>query len=211
MSWSLCISIYVLFFSAISIESARAPHGGRSALGGRTIASEQEKDFDSKIRFYDVCYGISLDAVRASFERRRVCKAMLLNRLDALFNRSGIETSKKIQFDCLETHLEKDQTAEKRVELLPNREAEVIDQTLKEITQEKHVSYEEDAAARSLCRRLVDCQQSYRGGQLAFRKIWQCATDPSAKHRRLFLDGLLSSFFSTAIDQSRLYSSLTSN
>ncbi|NUM88807.1 MAG: hypothetical protein HUU37_06365, partial [Bdellovibrionales bacterium] len=179
----------VLFLFAV--EPARAPKGGRKNLGGRTIASLQEEDFDRALHRYEVCYGVRLEASLATPERRRVCKALLVHELNASLEAPGSYLEKPLVFRCHNTSLGRragHAEGDEEILLQPNREQAAIHEGLSPLLRQVNVSAEADREVRDACGFVSRCQRAMGLEGLSLRQLGSCLADRDALHQRLMGD-----------------------
>lgn len=192
IAWSFFgTTLLAVLFLLFTVAPARAPHGGKKFLGGRTIAAIQEEDFDRKILQYQLCYGVRLRAEEATKERRRVCKALLIHRLDAALGKPGTYLREPVEFHCEDTAFGRRKPANAdadAVALKPNAEFRAIDGLLERRLETVEVSDREDSFAREACDFLTECKLAMRPNQIALRKLASCLATPDMVHRRILLD-----------------------
>lgn len=185
--------LFLLLTAALflgGIAPARAPLGGKKSLGGRTIASLQEEDFDKKLMQYRLCYGVHLQAKSATQERRRVCKAMLVHRLE-LSLAPGIFFQEPVSFECVDTALGKNEWYENDhlvVALKPNAEDKAIDLVFASKLSSENVAQDRAEKIASACHFLADCRTAMAPGQLSLRKVGSCFFSDDTMQRELLLD-----------------------
>ncbi len=181
----------VLLFLLL-VEPARAPKGGRKSLGGRTIASLQEEDFDRTLYRYEVCYGVKLEAVQATPERRRVCKALLVHELNSTLDAPGSFLEGPVTFRCHNTAIGRRagraEGEDPVVLLQPNREQAAIQEGLLPYLRQVKVSTEADQEVREACEFVSRCQRAMGLEGLSLRRVGTCITDRDALHQRLISD-----------------------
>lgn len=210
MAWTLSFTFLVttLFFF-FTISSAKAPQGGKNSLGGRTIASIQEQEFDRRILNYQLCYGVKFFPDSATFERRRVCKAMLVHRLDLAFSKQGAYLKNPIEFHCGDTAFGKkewDNSGTPAVALRPNAEYETMDKALEANMDYRSVSPAEEDFARESCAFLTDCKNSMR--HFSIRQMGTCLSTTNVTHRKILFDEIGTMVFSPKSEPKILYSEL---
>ncbi|MCO5143660.1 MAG: hypothetical protein M9962_11275 [Oligoflexia bacterium] len=204
----------ILFVSVImflaNTNPARAPHGGKKNLGGRTIASLQEEDFDRKLLHFQVCYGIHFDPGDSTLERRRVCKAILLNQLEQTLEAQGVYVSEKVIFRCANTVFDKPSSGgDVAVGVLsPNNEFKTIHEVLNPRLEKASIAASIDGKARNACTFLTNCKWILEQPQVSYRKVAQCLMTKSSDHRRLILDELSAKLFGVSGHVDLLYSYL---
>lgn len=212
IAWSLSASfiLAVALFLFLAVP-ARAPRGGKHSLGGRTIASVQEEEFDRRILHYQLCYGIRFSAERATLERRRVCKAMLVNRLSRVLDEPGKYFRVPVEFHCEDTVFSRAPASESgvSVSLQPNREFTAIDQAIRSNLEVENVGESTDRFAREACEFLVDCKHAMRPSSLSLRKLASCFSTGDLTHRKVLLDEVGAMLFRAKANQTKiLYSEL---
>lgn len=205
MKKSLCFlwrnifaGIFVLLLFWVSIPSARAPMGNKKFLGGRTIASIQEEDFDKTLYRYQYCYGLQLRGERATQERRRACKAILVRSIEeALQRKPGAYFRHNMVFQCEDTALGplhwKDTKQEDTtiIALRPNHEEIVIAQAILEnLDYVSSASPELEAKAKDICNFYVDCKKAMRLENFSVRKIGSCLAERDEYKRRVILNSV---------------------
>lgn len=210
MAWTFFFTIVVttLFFF-LPITPARAPHGGKNLLGGRTIASMQEEEFDRKLLKYQLCYGVNFNSASTTLERRRVCKAMLMHQLDLAFEKSGAYLRAPVEFQCDDTAFGKkewENSGVAVVALKPNAEEESIERALASYIDYKKINSVEEGAVKEACDFLTSCKTSMR--TLSFRQIGTCLTTKNVMHRRVLLDEIGTMIFSSRTEPRFLYTEL---
>lgn len=190
------MAMTVTFF-LLSMETARAPHGGKKFIGGRSIASLQEEDFDHQLLQYRLCYGVKFSSESATLERRRVCKAFLVNRLELALSTPGSYLKKNLSFECNDTVFRRGTASsdETVFHLRPNSEFVVIDQALQENLTQEEVPESDDRFARKACAFLTDCKRSMTGTSFSFRKLGSCFFTNNITHRKILLDQVGSMLF----------------
>ena len=212
IAWSLTASfLLAMALFLILAVPARAPRGGKNSLGGRTIASVQEEEFDRRLLHYHLCYGIRFSADRATVERRRVCKAMLVNRLERMFEQPGRYFRTPVEFHCEDTVFSRAPASESGVSisLQPNREFTAIDQAIQAHMEAENIGESVDRFARDACEFLVDCKQAMRPGSLSLRKLAACFSTGDLTHRKILLDEVGAMLFRAKASQTKiLYSNL---
>jgi hypothetical protein len=191
---------FLLFL--VGPPSARAPHGGRNNLGGRTIATMQEQEFDRRLLQYQICHNVRFEAPGAAIERRRACKAVLVNRLDRVLGEAGSSLTEPLVFHCEDTavarQLAQQDSSGEVIRMQPNLEFMAIDQALERRIERAPVAESVDLRARDLCTFLADCRWASRPGQVSFRKIWACFSSDNAQQRNAYLDLWSDVFFGPA-------------
>lgn len=191
IAWSFIgTTLLAVLFLLFTVAPARAPHGGKKFLGGRTIAAIQEEDFDRKILRYQLCYGVRLRADGATKERRRVCKALLIHRLEEAFAKPGSFLREPVEFHCEDTAFGRRNpaSATETIALKPNGEFRAIDGLIERRLEQMEVSDREDHFAREACSFLTECKLAMRPNQIALRKLASCLATPDLVHRRILLD-----------------------
>jgi len=213
IAWSFSFTFLVtavLFF--VVIAPARAPQGGKNSLGGRTIASLQEEDFDKKILRYQLCQGVRFYADTATLERRRVCKAMLVHEMEAFLGASGAYLRTPVEFHCQDTSIGKKEwengEGQPAVALQPNFEEQEMEKVLAASVDHKIVSEEEDKFARDACEFLSECKEAMRPKTLSFRHLGHCLMTENITHRKILLDEIASMLFRVELSSKILYADL---
>lgn len=184
------LGLIALFFF-VTTAPARAPKGGKNSLGGRTIAALQEDDFDRKLLRYQICYGVKFLSDTSTVERRRACKAMLVNRMESALAESGRVFERPISFQCEDTALgAKEWTEEERPvgALRPNAEFSLIEDFINRYSNKLSVDPVVEVEAREACEFLTDCKNSMRIDHLSLRKIGACLVDKNPTHRKILMD-----------------------
>jgi hypothetical protein len=212
VAWSvMATTMLAVLFLFITVSTARAPHGGKNSLGGRTIASIQEEEFDRRILRYQLCYGVRLYSEKATQERRRVCKAMLVHRLEAVLEKAGAYFRVPMEFQCDDTAFSRRDPAQSRdiVALKPNAEFLAIDRALSAHLEQAEASEREDHIAREACSFLTDCKLAMRPNHLSLRKLASCLSTPDMSHRKILLDEIGAMLFHAKNGRTKLlYSEL---
>lgn len=207
MAWSLLATfILAVCFFLFLVAPARAPHGGKNSLGGRSIASMQEREFDQRILQYQLCYGVKFAADRATLERRRVCKAMLVHRLDQALARPGAYFKNPIEFSCEDTVFSRPKNAdsEAAVALQPNGEFQAIDKAVAANLEVASVGESSDRFARDACDFLTGCKLAMTSAQLSFRKLATCFTTGDITHRKILLNEVGAMIFRAKKSQTKI-------
>jgi len=193
MAWSGFVTVLfatVIFF--VLIQPAKAPKGNKRSLGGRTIASIQEEEFDRVLQQYQECYGVRFVAATATPERRRVCKAVLVHQLSQALGESGTYFVAPVEFRCENTAMGRrswyNEMNHAVAALQPNTELATIDAILKEQLDRRQVSMDVDARARDACAFISSCKRALSFERFSLRKIGTCFTDNNALHRRMMVD-----------------------
>jgi hypothetical protein len=211
-AWSIFVVLLIstgMFLFTIS--PARAPHGGKNSLGGRTIASLQEREFDQKLLQYQLCYAVNFNSERATLERRRVCKALLVHRLDRALSAPGSYLKAPMEFHCEDTVFSKpNQTGDLiHVVMQPNREFESIDQAVAANLEPGSVGESLDRKAKQACSFLTECKLAMGPQGLSLRKLAQCFSTGNVTHRKILLDEVGAMLFRAKEKQNKiLYSDL---
>lgn len=204
--------LLAVLFLLFTVAPARAPQGGKNSLGGRTIASMQEEDFDRRIMRYQLCYGVRFRGEQSTQERRRVCKAMLVHRLDSVFEKPGAFFRVPVEFQCEDTafgHREPSSVEFESVSLKPNAEFRAIDRFLSAHLEQTEASEREDHFAREACMFLTECKWAMRPNHLSIRKLASCLSTPDIAHRRILLDEIGAMLFRSKGGRAKLlYSEL---
>jgi hypothetical protein len=197
----LAAGLFLLFATP-----ARAPHGGKRALGGRTIASMQEQDFDKRLLHYQLCYGVRFVAERATLERRRVCKAILVHRLDRSLGVPGAYLKAPVEFHCEDTVFTRATASEVGISVVlkPNSEFQAIDKAIESALEVTTVGESTDLFAREACEFLTSCKLAMSGPQLSLRKLGSCFTTKNLVHRKILLDELGAMVFKAKENQTKI-------
>ena len=213
IAWSLfaTVSLAVAFF-LFMVTPARASHGGKNALGGRTIASIQEQEIDQKLLHFQLCYGVGFTAETATMERRRVCKVMVVHHLERAFAPPGAHFRGPVTFRCEDTVFVNRATAAERpndVVLKPNAEFPAIERAVTENLETAVVGESVDRVAKRACEFLTDCKLAMSKGKLSFRKLASCLSTGDLTHRKILLDEVGAMVFRAKEQHSKiLYSDL---
>lgn len=164
--------------------------GGKNSLGGRTIASLQEEDFDHRLLHYQLCYGVRFNGERATLQRRRVCKALVVHSLDLALRGTGAVLKYPLEFRCENTAFAKavEDLQPPPVLLKPNDEFRSMEVALREAVTPVDASELRLTRARTACEFLTDCKWATRPPHLSFRKLASCLTTNDELRRRLILD-----------------------
>ena len=213
IAWSYVATtllVGIIFF--LTITPARAPYGGKNSLGGRTIASQQEEEFDRKLMRYSLCYGIKFNAEKSTLERRRVCKAMLVHQMDAALQKTGAFLRSPTEFRCEDTAMGKKANSLDGtliVQLRPNAEFAAIDLALTQNLELVSVAENDDYFARAACDFLTECKLAMRPNHFSLRKLADCFSTNNLTQRKILLDEVGSMIFNTKEDSTKiLYSQL---
>jgi hypothetical protein len=193
MVWSgfvtACLAVVIFF---IFIGPAKAPKGDKHSLGGRTIASIQEEDFDRTLQRYNICYGVRFAANQATPERRRVCKAILVHRLEQSLAETGTYFPMQVEFRCENTAMGRkiwyDDLNQPVVALQPNAEFDSIEDLIKQHLDRKQVSASVDNQVRDACQFISRCKRALRFETFSIRRVASCFTDDDSLHRRMMVD-----------------------
>ncbi|RZA01471.1 MAG: hypothetical protein EOP11_17415 [Proteobacteria bacterium] len=211
-AWSFVgtlVPAFLLFFFLIG--PARAPHGGKNSLGGRTIASTQETEFDRQLLKYHLCYGVDFNPSKATLERRRECKALVVHRLQLALDRPGAYLKDPLEFQCENTVFGKPnlETSAISVVLKPNAEFTAMDEALSRSVEIANVAESTDRAVKQACEFLTDCKWATRPDSLSLRKIGSCLSTPNLTHRRMLVDEVAGMLFKVPGNRTKeLYGSL---
>jgi hypothetical protein len=198
------VALAAAFFLFL-VTPARAPYGGKNALGGRTIASIQEREFDHKLMFYQLCFGVRFTAEKATLERRRVCKAMLVHRLDQELSIPGAYLKRPVEFRCDDTiFTPKSEKGDDAVALKPNKEFDAIDGVFSSSMEHATVAESTDEFARDACNFLTDCKLATTPYKLSFRKLASCFATGNLTHRRILLDEVGAMLFRAKENQTKI-------
>ncbi len=201
-----CLLALLFFFGLV--VPARAPHGGKKSLGGRTIASLQEQDFDHKLLRFQLCYGVRFQAESSTLERRRVCKALLVHQLSQALHAPGAYFRSPIHFRCEDTaFLRKPADENTAVNLRPNKEFVEINRIIRQELEREPTLDADDAKAKLACDLLTDCKWAMR--TLSLRKLLSCFTTRDIAHRKILVDEVGAMLFHAKSGESKiLYSEL---
>lgn len=206
MKNSLLVSVLVcvLFFAVI--HPARAPQGGKKSLGGRTIASVQEEEFDHTLQKYQYCYGLRFSSENATQERRRSCKAIFVHKVEEILSRKpGSYFKEPMDFQCQDTAFSpqrKNANLDNWIFLRPNQELAVLENVLSANVVSIEVAPGLEERAKDVCDFMVDCKAAMR--KLSARKIASCFTESNSYKRRVMLDSLGQIIFHGKADRARL-------
>lgn len=198
IAWSVLFTTFLsAFLFLVNTGPARAPHGGKKFITNRSIASLQEEDFDKQLALYEICYGVKLNTDGCTLERRRVCKAMLVHRLDSTLAEPGTFFRQPLNFDCQDTAFKKKLASleEAQIPLKPNAEFQAIDRAIEDSIYRETVDTWKDRKARLACSYLVDCKQAMTGHNISLRKVRECMLTKDLAHRKILLDHLGSLVF----------------
>lgn len=205
VAWSVFASIALAAaFFLFLVTPARAPYGGKNSLGGRTIASIQEREFDHRLTFYQLCFGVKFSAEKATLERRRVCKAMLLHRLDQTLTLPGAYLRSPVEFHCEDTIFSSRKVASDSVVLKPNKEFAAIDGLFSSQLEQENVAESTDQFAREACEFLTQCKLATTAHQLSFRKLASCFSTGNLTHRKILLNEVGAMLFRAKGSQSKI-------
>jgi hypothetical protein len=207
-AWSCGASIFLAAFLFLFVVApARAPQGGKKFLGGRTIASQQEEDFDQRLLHYQLCYGVKFAAEEATLERRRVCKALLVHRLQAVLNRPGAYFREPLEFRCENTVNSRRLSSGVAVVMQPNHDFQAIDLAITRNLETANVGESADRFAREACTYLTDCKIAMN--RFSLRKVGTCLSTWNVTHRKILLNEVGAMLFRAKGSQDRiLYSDL---
>lgn len=210
VAWSITApTLLAVLFLLFTVAPARAPQGGKNSLGGRTIASIQEDDFDRRLLRYQLCYGVRFRAEQSTLERRRVCKAMLVHKLDAALEKPGAFFRVPVEFQCDDTAFARQPASDEIASLKPNAEFQAIDRVIAAHLEPGEASEREDFFAREACLFLTDCKWAMRPNHLSLRKLASCLSTPDMAHRKILLDEIGAMLFRARNTRSKLlYSEL---
>lgn len=213
IAWSSIVTtllVAIIFF--LSVSPARAPSGGKNSLGGRTIASQQEEEFDRKIMRYSLCYGVKFNAEKSTLERRRVCKAMLVHQMEAALQKTGAYLRGPTEFRCEDTAIGKKADSldgSLIVQLRPNAEFAAIDTALNQNLEVASVAENDDYFARAACDFLTECKLAMRPNHFSLRKLADCFSTNNLTQRKILLDEVGSMIFRSKSQSTKiLYSQL---
>jgi hypothetical protein len=207
MAWSLIATMFLAgIFFLFLVAPARAPHGGKNSLGGRSIASMQEKDFDGKLLHYQLCFGVKLNAYQATLERRRVCKVILVHRLAKVFAKPGSYLRAPMEFYCEDTVFTRSTASADTLSVLlkPNQEFAAIDRAVEANLETENVGESTHNFAKSACEFLTDCKLAMNGTNLSFRKLGACFTTGNLTHRKILLDEVGSMIFKSKQSRTKI-------
>jgi hypothetical protein len=173
-AWSYSATVLLsIFFYFVAIVPARAPRGGKNSLGGRTIASVQEEEFDHRLLNLQLCYGVRFDGGKSTPARRRVCKALVVHALDKALAAPGAILKAPVEFVCDDTAFPKEEPARDflpvRVHLKPNAEFLAIQQTLDKSLESVSTTESNALNARETCEFLTDCKWAMRPQAMSLR------------------------------------------
>lgn len=205
--WFTTLLTFIFFF--LAIEPARAPRGGKNSLGGRTIASFQEEEFDRRLLNLQLCYGIRFNGERSTPARRRVCKALVVHTLDKALAPPGTVMKFPVEFRCEDTVFPKDKEAGNEllpmvVQLKPNEEFRAIEAALGKSLETITSSEERALSARETCEFLTDCKWAMRPQGISLRKLASCLTNPNIARRKILLDEFGAMLFRIKNKQNRI-------
>jgi hypothetical protein len=197
-AWSFVgtlVPALLLFF--FLIVPARAPHGGKKALGGRTIASLQEDEFDRQLLKYHLCYGVNFNPSKATLERRRECKALVVHRLQLALEKPGAYIKDPLEFQCENTVFGKPNldTSAISVVLKPNAEFQAMDEALSRSVEVTNVAESTHRFVKQACEFLTDCKWATRPDTFSFRKLASCFSTPNLTHRKMLVDEVAGMLF----------------
>lgn len=197
-AWSFVgtvVPALLLFF--FLIVPARAPQGGKSSLGGRTIASQQEDEFDRQLLKYHLCYGVQFNPSKATLERRRECKALVVHRLQLALDRPGAFLKDPLEFQCENTVFGKPNldTSAVSVVLKPNSEFQAMDEALGRSVEVADVAESTDRFVKQSCEFLTDCKWATRPNTFSLRKLASCFSTPNITHRKMLVDEVAGMLF----------------
>jgi hypothetical protein len=213
MAWKFGASaLFGLMLFFFLVEPARAPKGGRQSLGGRTIASLQEEDFDRRLLHLQLCYGVRVVADECTLERRRVCKALVVHHLEKALSPSGSYLKNSLEFRCEDTAIMNPTSFmdEGVVSLRPNTEKVAIESVLEKSLTQIPLTTAQDKGARDACDFLADCKWAMRPQAFSFRKLATCLGTANFTHRKVLLDHIGAMLFHAKSGQNRaLYPELT--
>lgn len=205
VAWSVFASVALAAaFFLFLVTPARAPYGGKNSLGGRTIASIQEREFDHRLMFYHLCYGVKFTAEKATLERRRVCKAMLVHRLDQTLTVPGAYLKSPVEFRCEDTIFSSRKGSDDAVALKPNKEFAAIEGVFASQLEKSTVGESTDQFARDACEFLTDCKLATTSYQLSFRKLASCFTTGNLTHRKILLNEVGAMLFRAKGNQTKI-------
>lgn len=206
VAWSLFASVALAAaFFLFLVTPARAPYGGKNSLGGRTIASIQEREFDHRLMFYQLCYGVRFSAEKATLERRRVCKAMLVHRLDQALTVPGAYLKSPVAFRCEDTIFSsRKEEGDDAIGLKPNKEFAAIDGVFAGQLERATVGESTDQFARDACEFLTGCKLATTSHQLSFRKLASCFTTGDLTHRKILLNEVGAMLFRAKASQTKI-------
>lgn len=200
--------LFVLMLSFVAIEPARAPRGGKNSLGGRTIASMQEEEFDRRLLTLQLCYGVRFNGASATPPRRRVCKALLVHSLDKVLEAPGALLKYPVEFRCEDTVFTRAVASNEfsglTVSLKPNEEFKAIRDMIEKSVEIISATEDRILAARQTCEFLTDCKWAMRPQGLSFRKLASCLGTPDIARRKILLDELGAMLFKVKSRQNRV-------
>lgn len=205
VAWSFFASVALAAaFFLFLVTPARAPYGGKNSLGGRTIASIQEREFDHRLTFYQLCYGVKFTAEKATLERRRVCKAMLVHRLDQALMVPGTYLKGPVEFRCEDTIFSSRKEGDDAIALKPNKEFAAIEGVFASQLEKSTVGESTDQFARDACEFLTECKLATTSHQLSFRKLASCFTTGNLTHRKILLNEVGAMLFRAKANQTKI-------
>ncbi len=210
IAWSFFATTLLAFlFFLFFISPARAPHGGKNSLGGRSIASLQEQEFDQRILLYQLCYGVKFVAENATVERRRVCKAMLVHELQRVLETPGNHFKVPMEFRCEDTVFTRAKEAEGiSVALQPNKEFQAIEGAVQKNLEQATVGESTDQFARDACSFLTDCKLAMGSKGFSVRKLAACFSTNNITHRKILLNEVGNMVFRAKENRKILYADL---
>lgn len=207
MAWSLMATMIlaVLFFLFL-VAPARAPHGGKTSLGGRSIASMQEKEFDNRLLQFQLCFGVKFNADKATLERRRVCKVVLVHRLSRALSQPGSYFKAPMEFHCEDTVFTRSTASAAGISVLlkPNQEFAAIDRAIEGNLEVATVGESTDNFAKSACEFLTDCKLAMSASNLSFRKLASCFSTGNLTHRKILLDEVGAMIFKSKQNRTKI-------
>lgn len=191
--------VFVFLIFPLTYRFALAPVGDKHALGGRTIASVQEEEFDLRLERLRFCYGVRLQAHDVSIDRRRACKAIVVNKLRQILGQRGVYLVQPLHIDCQDRS---NGQAEWRewdgtpvLALKPNNEREMIDRIKEKYLVESEISAEKQQNADAACERILHCQKLVQWSAMAPIKAASCVLDRDAGRRRIIMDLIADQMF----------------
>jgi hypothetical protein len=207
--WRIAVPfLLVTIFFFVVIEPARAPRGGKNSLGGRTLASLQEEEFDHRLLSLQLCYGVKFNGDSATPQRRRVCKALLVHSLNKVLAAPGAILKFPVDFRCEDTVFPKNipaaDTVGLSVVLKPNEEFPAIKDALDKSIETVAATEDQALSARQTCEFLTDCKWAMRPQNLSFRKLASCVGTPDMARRKIVLDEFGAMLFRVKSRQSQV-------
>ena len=195
----------VLAILTFSYRLALAPQGDKRALGGRTIASVQEEEFNRKLERFDFCFGARFHNGDVSMDRRRVCKAIVVQKLNGLLNKPGVFLSRPIRLQCQDSPRGpkewKDWDGTPVIAVRPNRELEVVEHISANYLVHREISSLQQQRADAACEHVLYCQKAVQWSAIAPMDTLRCALDKDPQRRRIILDLIANQMFHVATER----------